>query len=182
MSIPEEPAKITCKDSDLRACVLPLLRGRVFHVTELQAFDSIRTTGSIKNNRDGQFSATHGQWANSYGRKRGWVCLFDLRNVTDVEVDEALQKYFFLKPFFDENEHVYLFISESVWPYLISWERAAREEAWKELFIPDVEVWYPGDIPISLVSDVLAVTVQTRTNPLAARLIEASRKARKRAL
>ena len=26
--------------------------------------------------------------------------------------------------------------------------------------IPEVEVWYPGDIPISLVSDTLMVTVQ----------------------
>ncbi len=175
-----EPTKITCNNSDLRARVLPLLRGQVFHVTKLQTFDSIRTTGSIKNNRDGQFRFTYGQSANSYGRVRGWVSLFDLRNATDAEIDEALLKYYFLNPFFDESTHVYLFISECAWPYLISWERAKQEKAWKEMFIPDVETWYPGDIPISLVSDALVVTVQTREDSLVAQLREAIQNVRKR--
>jgi hypothetical protein len=175
----EKPTKIECKKSDLEARVLPLLRGRVFHVTKLQTFDSIRAEG-IKNSRD---SLPSSPWVNSYGPKRGWVCLFDLRNTTDAQVEMARSKYNFLRPPFsdaDRNAHVYLFMSESVWPHLISWKCAEQEKAWGEMFIPDVEAWYPGDIPISCVSDALVVTIESEPESSEiTRLYERSRKVRK---
>ena len=138
------PKKIACKHFELEEVLLPLLLGRVFHVTTEATFDRICQLGRIYSNQEVEFALTLGHSKNCYGRKRGWVSLFDLSHTADAH---------------NENTHVYLFMAESAWPSLISWKRASREVGATEVFIPFVEAWYPGDIPIELVSDSLMVTV-----------------------
>ena len=154
------PKKTECKYSELEEVMLPLLRGRVFHVTKHETFNHICQHGWICSNQPGPFAFTLGQSKSSYGRKRGWVSLFDLSNTTDAYVKEALIRYWFLRTM-RKGTHVYSFIAEAAWPSLISWKRASREVGATEVFIPFVETWYPGDIPLHLVSDSLAVTVQS---------------------
>jgi hypothetical protein len=70
--------------------------------------------------------------------------------------------YYFLRVFHFDRPHIsLLFITEKAWPSLIHWQRAREEVSGKELYIPFVEAWYPGDIPLDLVSDSLAVTIQS---------------------
>jgi len=45
---------------------------------------------------------------------------------------------------------------------LISWQHARQEVERKEMYIPFVEAWYPGDIPLHLVNDSLVLTVKSR--------------------
>jgi hypothetical protein len=153
------PKKIACKHFELEEVLLPLLLGRVFHVTTEATFDRICQLGRIYSNQEVEFALTLGHSKNCYGRKRGWVSLFDLSHTADAHIKEALIRYWFLRSIRNENTHVYLFIAESAWQSLISWKRASREVGATEVFIPFVEAWYPGDIPIELVSDSLMVTV-----------------------
>jgi hypothetical protein len=156
------PQRIECKRSDLEAVVLPLLRGRVFHVTEEATFEDISRSGWIYNHRQAQFTLAFGQSKNSYGRKRGWVSLFDLSNRTDAEIKEALIRYYFLRVFRTEHPCIcLLFIAERTWSSLIPWQRAREEVGGGEMYIPFVEAWYPGDIPLDLVTGSLIVTIQS---------------------
>ena len=155
----EAPKKLECKNSELEQVMLPLLRGRVFHVTNQETFDDICRSGWIYSRSQAQFPFTPRQPDNSYGRKRGWVNLYDLSNPTDAEIKEALVRYAFLKAVRSESTYVYLIVAEGAWSSLISWKRAIREVGGKEFFIPFVEAWYPGDMPLQLVSESLVVTV-----------------------
>ena len=62
------------------------------------------------------------------------------------------------------NNDVYLFIDSSVWPRLIPNQEAYDERKRTnrlEHFIPDFEVWYPGDIPLKLVCYTLYVKTKS---------------------
>ena len=138
--------------------MLPILRGRVFHVAEEQTFEEICRRGWISGQQQTQRAFASRQPEQSYGYKRGWVSLCDLSDPTDADIKEALIRYWLLKTLRNEGTHVVLIIDESAWPLLISWKRASREGKGKEFFIPFVEAWYPGDIPLQLITDSLALT------------------------
>ncbi|HSE91068.1 MAG TPA: hypothetical protein VLJ79_32965 [Candidatus Binatia bacterium] len=129
-------------------------------MTKGEAFEEICRCGWIDGKRQAQLAFTPRQPENSYGRKRGWVSLYDLSDPTDAEIKEALIRYWFLRTLRDESTDVYLIVAESVWPSLISWKRASREVGGKEFFIPFVEAWYPGDVPLELVTESLVVTLR----------------------
>ena len=151
--------KLECENSELEHVMLPLLSGRVFHVTKQETFDDICRSGWIYSQHQAEFAFTLTQSENCYGRKRGWVSLYDLSSPTDAEIKKALIRYAFLKTNNNEDTLVYLIVAEDAWPSLISWKRAIREVGGKEFFIPFVEAWYPGDMPLQLVSESLVVTV-----------------------
>ena len=152
------PKKIECDHSEIEQVMLPLLRGRVFHVTKEENFEGIRRSGWIYSKEQPRLAFTPRQPENSYGCKRGWVSLYDLSDPTDAEIKEALIRYWFLRTIRHESPHVYLIVAESAWSSLISWKRASREVGGKEFFIPFVEAWYPGDVPLQFVTDSLVVT------------------------
>ena len=150
--------KLECGHSEIEQVMLPRLRGRVFHVTRKETFEDICRYGWVYSKQQAQFAFNPGE-PNSYGRKRGWVRVYDLSNTADVEIKEALIRYWFFRTLRNESGHVYLIIAESAWSSLIPWTRASREVGGKEFFVPFVEAWYPGDMPLQLVSDSLLVTV-----------------------
>jgi hypothetical protein len=150
--------KIECDSSQVENVMLPLLRGRVFHVTKEKNFDEIRRSGWIYSQQQARLVFTPRQPENSYGCKRGWVSLYDLRDTTDGEIKEAMIRYWFLRAIAKENSQVYLIVAESAWSSLISWKRASREVGGKEFFVPFIEAWYPGDVPLQLVTESLMVS------------------------
>jgi hypothetical protein len=152
--------KIDCKFSELQDAVLPLLRGRVFHLADVAALDSFYRRGSIPAGYRGQFAAGLCPAQTSYGAKRGYLCLFDFRVSAKSELEEAFIRHYFIKPFHYGNTYCYLSLAPSAWPKLIPWQHASSEVGTKELYIPFVEAWYPGDLPLDLVNDCLTVTVQ----------------------
>jgi hypothetical protein len=164
---------IDCKFSELQDSVLPLLRGQVFHLAELAALDTFRGAGIVPAGHRSQFAATLRPPQTNYGGKRGYVCLFDFRRPAKSALEEAFIRHYFIKPFHYGNAYCYLLLARVAWPKLISWEHARNEVGTKELYIPFVEAWYPGDVPFDLVSDCLIVTVQ----PTAATLREIISKA-----
>jgi hypothetical protein len=151
---------IECKFSELHQSVLPMLRGRVFHLAEAAAADAFRRRGFIEAQHHGQFGSALCPPQKSYGAKRGYVCLFDFRSQGKTDLEEAFILHYFLKPFHYGNAYAYLFLAAGAWTKLIPWKQASSEIGTKELYIPFVEAWYPGDLPFELISDCLIVTVQ----------------------
>jgi hypothetical protein len=154
-----KPKRIDCEASDLEHTLMPLLRGRVFHVTNEEKFSDICRSGWIYSQEQLQFVFAPGQTETTYGRKRGWVSLFDFSDKSDKDIKEALIRHWFFRTLRIAGTHAYLIIAESACSSLISWKQAFREVGEKESFIPFVETWYPGDIPLQFVSDCFVATV-----------------------
>ena len=157
---------LSCHESQLRDFILPNLRGNVFHLTSRSGLKGITKDGLIRNNKNGEFPYTYPQSARSYARKRGYVSLFDLRTTSDDELEKAWSNFYFLNPPFVDNNPIFLILSPCLYPVLIPWTQARDEDAWKEMFIPHVEAFHPGDIPISHISRVLSASIrQARKRP-----------------
>jgi hypothetical protein len=152
--------RIDCEAFDLEHVLLPLLRGRVFVMTKEEKFNDICRSGWIYSHEQTQFVFAPGRTETTYGRKRGWVSLFDFSDKVDKDIKEALIRHWFFRTLRNAGTHAYLIIAESACSSLISWQQAFREAGGKEFFIPFVETWYPGDMPLQLVCDCFVVTVR----------------------
>lgn len=153
------PKKIDCSYFDVVQVLFPLLCGRVFHVTTEKKFTDICRSGWIYSKEQTQFVLTPGQSETTYGRKRGWVSLYDLSYTEHTDIKEALIRYWFFRTLRAGRTDVYLMIAKSAWSSLVSWKCASRDVGGQEFFVPFVEAWYPGDIPLQLVNESLMVSV-----------------------
>lgn len=152
-SLPVE--RVSVKRSDLEPVVLPRLIDAVFHVTSAPAFSEIKASGIVFSNQDRRFQFTFPQSENNYGRHRGYVCLFDLRDIPEDTVRDVLSvKFNFLKP--ASADPVFLFLDESEYGSLVPWTDAPAGA----MVIPYVEAWYPRDVPVAALTHALAVTVE----------------------
>jgi hypothetical protein len=149
---------LTIERDRLKTELLPCLEGAVFHVTRATAFESILSSGWVFSNSDARFPFTFPQSSNAYGRRRGYVSLFDLRDISDDEVQEALDRFYFLDPFHERDDPVFLFLDPSAYTDLISW-RTTRND-YSEMWIPFVESWYPGDISVAVLHHALRIKVE----------------------
>lgn len=150
--------EIECSNDRLRSDLLPCLRKSVFHVTTIVAMEGIVSDGFVRSNNDERYPFTYPQSQKSYGRSRGYVCLFDVRSISTPDLDEVLAKFWFLNPSSAGNRPVFLLMNEMVTPKLIPWT-TAREAGYREMWIPNAECWYPGDIPVSEIETILRVNV-----------------------
>jgi hypothetical protein len=151
--------RIDCDASDLEHTLLPLLCGRVFHMTNEEKSNDIYRSGWISSEKQAQFVFAPGQTEATYGRKRGWVSLLDFSDKKDRDIKDALIRHWFFRTLRNGGTHAYLIVAESAYSSLISWEQVYREAGGKEFFIPFVETWYPGDMPLQLVTECFVVTV-----------------------
>ncbi|MDQ7797450.1 MAG: hypothetical protein RDU76_00720 [Candidatus Edwardsbacteria bacterium] len=152
--------------------LLAQLRGKVFHVTTHHTFYSMQASGFIGHNKEERFPLNTTS-ENSLGRKRGWVCFFDLRNISDEDLEWTLRKYYFLEPdWFTRytkedtiSELAYLILDDSALSKIISIEDVKKNEGQTQIYehyVPEAEVWYPSDVPFSLVKEVLLVIIQRK--------------------
>lgn len=148
---------VKVRKADLKDRILPKLVGSVFHVTSASGFDGIAQTGLVFANQDGSLGDTYPQSAIGYGRNRGYVCLFDLRETDPSRVDRALEDFYFLDPFSDRRDPVFLFMRSEEYVRLIPWECAKDS---REMFIWHVEAWYPGDMPVATLDHVLRLKIE----------------------
>jgi len=146
---------ITCDRNKLKETVLPMLREKVFHVTSFKAYRGIVQDNAIKASKKYSNSLSS---EISYGRNRGYVCLFDLRNKTDAVIEEAMRHYYFLNPF-NQNISIFLILSRTDYPKLIYDTKAKKEAGYKEKYVPHVECWYPGNITLKYIDEILEVRI-----------------------
>lgn len=149
---------------DLNKKLLPLLVGKVFHVTAKSSLESILKDGVIKSNKDGVFAYSFPQSDKSYGIKRGYICLFDLRKANKEQIEDALCKYYFLNPPRFDNLPCFLIISSKIYKELIDTSIAKADVGFKEMWIPYVGCWYPCDLKIEYIDEIIEVNVD-RTLP-----------------
>jgi len=65
--------------------VLERLRGQVFHLTAKRSYEQIVAAGFIDTNEDSRHPTPFG-FPSGYGRRKGCVCLFDLRTASDDDI------------------------------------------------------------------------------------------------
>lgn len=155
-------SRIYLKNENFRCDLLRRLNGRVFHVTTAAAFENIQRDNFIFHNKSGRFPI-HTSSEISFGRKNGWVCLFDLRCQSDDAIQDALEKYDFLRPDWLVDHELdqtvshlaYLFLHPEKYSVLIPNSQGQL----CDFFIPKVECWYPGDMPLDNIEEVLFVRI-----------------------
>lgn len=160
------PSTLPVKEiMDFTDTLLDRLRGHVFHVTSLSSFRKIQTDGFIDTNEKSQYKTPFG-FPSSYGRRKGYVCLFDLREKSNEDIRFAHDCLPFTHPTRQLGPLVaYLLLAESAFTKLISPEMAVkdvgahRSMAW----IPRIECWFPGQITLDFVSSVLSVDFDRET-------------------
>ena len=158
-------------NEDYRNDLLRHLTGKIFHVTTATAFDHIQRDKVIFHNKSGRLPI-HTSSENSYGRKNGWICLFDLRSHNDKIIRDALLKYDFLRPSWlvdhkmeqTESHLTYLFLKPTSYSDLIPNSQGQPYA----FYVPHVECWYPGDMSLEHIDSVLFVRIveNVTTDPL----------------
>lgn len=168
-----ETQSIEFIDTGYKDQLLGLLRDKVFHVTTAKAFESISKDGFIYENQDAKYPVYIGS-LKSFGRCKGWVCLFDLRGKSDKEIENVLSRFYnFLRPewfvelneseYYTESRLVYLCLSHAYYNDLVS-NREASQNNKPSQFIPEVECWYPGNIPVGHIEKSLCVRIRHTYN------------------
>jgi len=157
-------------DTDYSIQLLGLLREKVFHITTAKAYRRILKDGFVFANKNEKYPLNAGS-VKSFGRYRGWVCLFDLRGKSDKEIDETLIRYYFLGPsWFKENFQnytesrlVYLLLSATCYDDLVPNQEG--KTSWNDgsgyvQYIPNAECWFPGKMPIGLIEKAICVRIR----------------------
>ena len=143
------------------------LAGQIFHLTSEASFKLIQKEKYIKNNKNGEFQLNVSS-DNSFGRKNGWVCLFDFKNKTEEEIQKTISCYTFWGPswFWEYTEDykkialAYLIISPECFDQIVPNSRAPevfKKTGEYQQYIPKTECWFPGKVPISCVKKVIIV-------------------------
>jgi len=147
-----------------RKRLLEHLVGNVFHLTATDAFSAIRRDGMVGQNRDGRFPLNCGS-QKSFGRLHGYVCLFDLRDASPARISLARTLCDFLYPEWltgdrDRNP-AYLVLRPEAWHRLVpnaSAYYACRAGNRILKYLPGAECWYPGNLPLQDIGEVLRLT------------------------
>lgn len=136
------------------------LRGRMFHVTSPSAFVDICATGSILNNKNGQFRYNSSN--NYYFKNIGCVSVVDLVNNIRPRITKRkmLSDYSIFEQFYPVV--VFLFLSETVFPRVITWHRYQSEKAFGQQIVPELESGVPGEIDLSEISEVWFLSLMDR--------------------
>lgn len=154
---PEREASTT--SADWTPTILPHLVGRVFHATGRPSFGAISGDGQILPNTDGRFGDAFFGSQRGYARYKGYVSFFDLRgrNADDNDLRFDLGK---CHPMQLGRHQSFMFLKQSALGSLIPYTVAREEVLYSKLWVPYIECWYPGPVPLGLVEDVLHVTVR----------------------
>lgn len=139
--------------------LLSKLRGNIFHATNPAGFAGILTSGYIESNHNNVYAYSSPQSQNSYGRKRDYVCLFDLREVSDDILKDTLFKFDFLNPPNSCDQPKFLILNPFYHSKLISNQQASIDGKKDEIWIPKTECWHPGKIPIDRISECISVGI-----------------------
>jgi hypothetical protein len=145
---------------ELRAELLPLLRGRVFHVTTAEAWRKIEATGVVLANTDGSLGFSFDFSEVSALRNNGIVSLCDLRNLKEEKLDQALSNYYFLHPRSSSSEGpVFLLLSRDAESSVIPPRYVAKMFPIGGYYVAHLEAGMRDQIPLNLLDRVIAVQI-----------------------
>ncbi len=152
-----------CEYANLKSTLLARLKSHVFHVTSDAGFAGISRSGFVGVAGEEIQSVTTTLAGSSFGQNHGYVCLIDLRMASDESIERTLQDfYYFLDPFTDSAENVFLVLKASAHSMLIPNDVGVNASG--EAAIPELEVWYPGNLPLEEVLVAIRVPI-SRPDP-----------------
>lgn len=142
---------------DLESVVLPRLLGTVFHMTSERNLYGIIYDRQIRTSRKaGLETSWPGHSEESYAYKQDCVSLFDFRGVDMGSLRDVLcEKQDFLNPSYACRNVAFLVLAKAAHPEVIH----SRDVPNTASFVPRVEAFYPGDLPLDLIDRILRVTV-----------------------
>ncbi|MFT4578867.1 MAG: hypothetical protein ACI9UO_001693 [Nitrospinales bacterium] len=147
--------------AELQKELLPQLRETVFHVTSGSGLKKILAEKKILPNINNCFEYSHLQSKNSFGIKKGYVCLFDLRDKTAQTLEQTLDYQYFLSNH-NWNINAFLILDVAAHKDLIPNEAAVGSN---KMHIPEVEVWSSTPIPLTKISNIIEVQITNRPDP-----------------
>lgn len=135
--------------------LLSHLINNIFHQTTFKAFESIKSDGCVKNNKDGSFQQSYSQSKTSFGNKNGYVCLFDFREIKTIDdpqiEKEILIRYNFMSDRITSN--AYLILESKFHSEIIPNDQASTMKG--DFMIPKYECWYKDKLPLEKIKKVL---------------------------
>ena len=153
--------RIELREADLRTRLLPRLLERVFHVTTQEAWPSIAASGFVCVQPPDDIPS----WSNAYFRSVGHVSLCDLRFLAEADLELALDAFSCVDPRPSSSGPVFLFLRKGPLGRIVT-HADARDSANNlgKQITPHIETGYPGNFPLTAISDVLVVDVKERYN------------------
>ena len=154
--------------------LLPLLAGKVFHVTKEKNWSQISASGELLPlPPEGQHVRSFG--TKSYFRQQGCVCLFDYRSFYEAKPQEHYHKCLPTMPLTEESPIRILFLSPGHYEELVSWSQWHANGIGTNI-VPYVEAGLKGEIPLDFFEEALIVTITENNNSLAHHLKAAHRR------
>lgn len=83
----------------------------------------------------------------------------DLRVASNDQIRAALDCFYFIDPFTNSRINIFLVIRSNAYLHLIP-SSAGRAHSPGEAVISDLEVWYPGRLPLDAVEQVIRVPIK----------------------
>jgi hypothetical protein len=123
------------------------LVGNIFHITSKERLNDIQSDGFLK--ATARYDTFGSQSKSCYGRKRGWVCLFDFRSVSDEQIENSCQCCLWELLTNKLVEPVVLIIHEDIHSKVKLQEEIKldyQNQVIPGLYVPDTECWYPGNL------------------------------------
>lgn len=165
--------KIELLKEDCREKLLEYLDGEIFHLRPYKDYEKIISSNHLRNSRDGKYCASPSS-ENSFGGNRGYICLFDLRDQSDNNINNGIELYNFTLPSWFKSVHetyneynlCYFILCKSLYCKLIPNEEGRKQHIKTgENYIPYLEVWHPTEINLKDISKILLVKItETFTN------------------
>lgn len=132
----------------------------MFHVTSPTAFIQICASGAILNNSSGNFAFN---WtSNYYFKNKGCVSVVDLVNNNRPRITKAklLNDY----AVFEQHSPVvvFLFLTQSVYPRVITWHNWKKEKAYIQKVVPELESGVPDRVTLTEIDEAWFITLKDR--------------------
>jgi len=154
--------RLVVRDRNARSRLLPLLREQVFHVSPLSRLAAIETSGAILCNRGGALGDLYPQSRISIARQRGYVCLFDLRQQGEDAIRDGLDCFGFPTAGRFGNGVACFILKPEATAGVVIWNDIRAELEIGAFHIPNVESWFPGDLPLSHVESIVCAELIRR--------------------
>jgi hypothetical protein len=149
-------------EDDFQTAAVALLKGHVFHATGAHSLPQIVASNAILPNLERRFRSPFSQSDNSYGVKRGYICLFDFREHNEPFIESAFECFLWGAVKKYAHRPTFLIIDPSLHPNLIDSQTAQRETGGKEVWVPHVECWHAAAIPVNAIASATVMRVERR--------------------
>lgn len=145
--------------------LLPLIVGKVFHVTKEQNWPNISASGKLlplppERERVRTFSTE------SYFQQQGCVCLFDYRSFYETKPQKHYEKCLPTMPLTEDNPIRVLFLAPIHYDKLVSSNQWYKNGIGTNV-VPYIEAGLKGEVPLSFFDEALIVTITENNNSLA---------------